>query len=94
MFGRCPYFVIAEIEDKKVVNTESIENTSSKKMQGAGISAAQTVAEKSVDAVITGNVGPRARDVLAQFSIKVYCGAGKIKDVLKDFVDGKLEKIG
>jgi len=26
-FGRCPYFVIAEIENKKIKSVKSIENT-------------------------------------------------------------------
>jgi len=93
VFGRCPYFVIAEIEKKKIVKTEAIENTSFDKMGGAGISTAQAIAEKDVKAVITGNVGPRASDVLRQFKIEVYSGSGTIKEVLQKFIENKLEKI-
>ena len=93
VFGRCQYFVIAEIEKKKIVKTGAIENTSAEQMGGAGISTAQTIAEKDVKAVITGNVGPRASDVLRQFKIEVYSGSGTIKEVLQKFIDNKLEKI-
>ena len=93
VFGRCPYFVIAEIEKKKIVNVEVIENTSYAQMSGAGISTAQAIAEKDVKAVITGNVGPRASDVLRQFKIEVYSGSGTIKEVLQKFIENKLEKI-
>ena len=93
VFGRCPYFLIVEIEDKKIQGFEAIENTSAKQMGGAGISAAQVVAEKDVDAIITGNIGPRALDVLGQFNIKIYNGSGSIDDVLRKFIDGKLETI-
>ncbi|MCK4525604.1 MAG: NifB/NifX family molybdenum-iron cluster-binding protein, partial [Candidatus Andersenbacteria bacterium] len=93
VFGRCPYFLIVEIEDKKIQGFEAIENTSAKQMGGAGISAAQVVAEKDVDAIITGNIGPRALDVLGQFNIKIYNGSGSIDDVLQKFIDGKLETI-
>jgi len=93
VFGRCPYFVIAEIEKKKIVKVEAIENTSANQMGGAGISTAQAVAEKNVQAVITGNVGPRAFDVLRQFKIEIYKGSGSVKEVLQKFIDNKLEKI-
>jgi len=93
VFGRSPYFIIAEIENQKIERTEAIENKSTDQMSGAGISAAQLIAEKNVNAVITGNVGPRALDVLRQFNIKIYSGSGAVKEVLQEFIDGKLKKI-
>lgn len=93
VFGRCPYFVIAEIKDQKIEKTESIKNESTDQMSGAGISTAQLMAEKNINVVITGNVGPRALDVLRQFNIEVYFGEGTIKEVLQEFISGKLEKI-
>ncbi len=93
VFGRCPYFIIAEIENKKITKTKAIKNTSAKQMGGAGISAAQTVAEKDVKAVITGNIGPRASDVLKRFNIEVYKGSGAVKEVLQKFTDNKLKRI-
>lgn len=93
VFGRCPYFVIAEIENNKIIRSETMENAVADQTGGAGISAAQAVAEKSVDAVIAGNIGPRALDVLRQFNIEVYNGSGSIEKVLQKFIDGKLTKI-
>jgi len=62
-------------------------------MSGAGILTAQLMAEKNVNAVITGNVGPRALDVLNQFNIGIYYGDGTIEEVLQEFIDGKLKKM-
>ena len=93
VFGRCPYFIIAEIENNKIAKIEAIENASVNQMGGAGISAAQAIAEKGVKAVISGNLGPRASDVLKQFNIEVYKGSGLVKEALQKFIDGKLEKI-
>ncbi|OIO15243.1 hypothetical protein COV53_03710 [Candidatus Gottesmanbacteria bacterium CG11_big_fil_rev_8_21_14_0_20_37_11] len=93
VFGRCANFLIMEIEDKKVNGIEAIENTSINQLGGAGISAAQMVAEKGIKAVITGNIGPRALDVFRQFNIQVYKGTGLVKEVIQDFIDSKLTKI-
>jgi len=92
VFGRSPYFIIVEIEDREIKRIEIIENKSTEQMSGAGISAAQLMAEKNVNAVITGNVGPRAFDVLNQFNIGIYIGNGTIKKVLQEFINGKLKK--
>jgi len=93
VFGRCPFFIIAEVEDKKIVKTEAIKNTSAEKLSGAGISAAQTVVEKGANVIITGNVGPRALSVLKQFNVEVYSGSGSIKEALQNFINDKLKKI-
>jgi len=93
IFGRCPYFLIVEIDDKKVKGFEAIENKSANQMSGAGISAAQMVAEKNVSVVITGAIGPRGLGVLKQFNIQVYSGAGLVKEVIQKFIEGKLEKV-
>lgn len=93
VFGRCPYFIIAEIKDGKIEKTEAIKNESADQTGGAGISTAQLMAEKDINAVITGNVGPRALDVLNQFNIEIYSGEGIVKDVLQALIDKKLKKI-
>lgn len=93
VFGRCPYFIITEIKNQEIEKVEVVENKSTDQISGAGISAAQLMAEKNVNAVITGNVGPRALDVLKQFNIEIYYGSGSIKEVLRKFIDGKLKRI-
>jgi len=93
VFGRCPYFIIIEIKDQKIEKTEVLENENINQMGGAGISTAQLMAEKDINVVITGNVGPRALNVLKQFNVEVYFGKGVVKNVLQEFIDGKLKKI-
>lgn len=93
VFGRCPYFIITEVKDEKIGEVEAIKNESTDQTSGAGISAAQLVAEKKASVVITGNIGPRALDVLNQFNILVYSGSGIVKEILQDFIDKKLNKI-
>ena len=92
-FGRCNYFLIVNIEDKKIKSVKVIKNTAVSQIGGAGISAAEIVANEEVNAVITANLGPRAFSVFNQFGIKIYQGQGKIKDVVQKFIEGKLIQI-
>ena len=94
IFGRCPFFIIADIENNEIKNSKRIENNAVMQAGGAGPMAAQTVANEKVDAVISSSVGPRAFDVLNQLNIEVYKAQGKtVKEALDLFIQGKLSKI-
>lgn len=92
VFGRCNYFFIFEIKGDKIVKKEVFENASVKQFGGTGVSAAQFVAEKGVDAVLTGNVGPRAKDVFQQFQINVFITDGTVEKALEKFIKENLKK--
>lgn len=93
-FGRCPYFIIAEIEGNEIKGFEVIENQSASAFRGAGIQAAQTVANKGVEAVITGNMGPNAFSVLSQTGIKIFFVFGiTVKDAIEKYLKGELSEI-
>ncbi len=89
-FGRCQYFLVVDTEtgEAKAIVNEAMDSP-----RGAGISAAQIVANQKVNAVITGNVGPRAFDVLNQAGAKIYSGVFNktCKQALEDFQNGKLQ---
>jgi len=88
-FGRCQYFIIA---DPQTMEFEAIDNASAMAGGGAGISAAQMVAGKGVEAIITGNCGPNAHQVLSAAGVKMITGAsGKVKDIIENYRDGKLK---
>ena len=92
-FGRCNYFLIIEIEDNRIKDFKAIENNAKAQVGGAGISAGEIVAKQKVDAIITVNLGPRAFSVFEQFGIKIYQGEGEIKEVIQDFINGKLKEL-
>ncbi|MBN2102271.1 MAG: NifB/NifX family molybdenum-iron cluster-binding protein [Candidatus Aenigmarchaeota archaeon] len=92
-FGRCRYFLIAELENKKIVNSRAVENQGAEQGHGAGIRAAQQLGELKVDAVLTGDLGPNATGVLRQLGLKSYHASGIVKDAVMKFSDGKLEEI-
>jgi predicted Fe-Mo cluster-binding NifX family protein len=88
VFARCPYFIIAEIENGKIKSFEAVKNEAGGRSGGAGIFTAQLMAEKDVKAVITKNIGPRAFEVLKQFNIEVYQEKGRSKRQLKNLFKG------
>jgi predicted Fe-Mo cluster-binding NifX family protein len=104
-FGRCPYFLIIESENGK---PEVLENTAGQTSRGAGISAAQLIVNKGVGAVIAGNFGPNAINVLSSSGIKMFAcppkpaasGAGRrggvsgitVKDALEQYKKGELKE--
>ncbi len=92
-FGRCPNFVIVELDGKEIKSTQDVENIAAGQMGGAGITSSQLVADRGVKAVITGNVGPRAFSVFEQLGIKIYQGSGTVKEVVEKFADGKLQEM-
>ena len=72
-FGRCQSFIIVDVETNEF---EGVDNTSATAAGGAGISAAQMIVEKGVEAVLTGNCGPNAHQVLSSAGIKIITGDG------------------
>ncbi|MFA6424656.1 MAG: NifB/NifX family molybdenum-iron cluster-binding protein [Phycisphaerae bacterium] len=92
-FGRCSYFAMVEISDGKIGRIEFVENLASKQAGSAGVLAAKSVIEKGVEAVITGELGPKAAEVLKQFNIPVYTASGSLPDMLAAFIAGKLKRI-
>jgi predicted Fe-Mo cluster-binding NifX family protein len=87
-FGRCAYFVITETND---MSFEAFDNESIALGSGAGIQSAQFVASKEVDAVITGNCGPKALQTLSAAKIEVFAGqSGTVRQVIERYNRGNI----
>jgi predicted Fe-Mo cluster-binding NifX family protein len=85
-FGRCQYFVIVEMDTMAV---EEIRNTNIETSSGAGISTAQMIVDKDVQVVITGNVGPKAAQVLESAGVQIVTGVnGSVRAALEAFQSG------
>jgi predicted Fe-Mo cluster-binding NifX family protein len=86
-FGRCSYFIII---DPETMDFEVIDNPAAMAGGGAGISAAQAIADKGVQVLLTGNCGPNAFQVLSAAGIQLITGvSGNISDVIKRYRSGK-----
>jgi predicted Fe-Mo cluster-binding NifX family protein len=94
VFGRCPWFVIVEVENGNIKGHKDVQNSAAMQAGGAGIMAAQTVGNEGAKVVISGAVGPRAFGVFQQVGIEAYASTpGTVKDNVMQFVQGKLAKI-
>ena len=88
-FGRCQYFIIA---DPEIMEFEAVDNSSATATGVAGISASQMIASKGVEAILTGNCGPNAYQVLSPAGIKVITGvSGVVRDAVQAYKEGKLQ---
>jgi len=89
-FGRCQCFIIADADSTAF---EAVPNASAGAMSGAGIEAAQTVVSRGVQAVITGQVGPNAYQVLTAAGIRIFTGAsGTVREAIGKFKRGELSE--
>jgi predicted Fe-Mo cluster-binding NifX family protein len=94
VFGRARWFVIADQDGANLKVLENSQNVNA--AQGAGIQAAQQIADQSVDAVLTGNVGPNAFRALEAASIKVFQFGSDIltiSDALAAWKEGRLQEV-
>jgi predicted Fe-Mo cluster-binding NifX family protein len=87
-FGRCSYFVIV---DSETMQFEAVANLAAGASGGAGIQAAQAVANKGVKLLITGNVGPKAFQALAAAGIEIATGSfGAVREAVEKYKRGEL----
>lgn len=87
-FGRCRCFALVDVEADTY---DYLDNEAASLGGGAGLQAAQMLADAGVNAVITGNIGPNASSVLEVAGIKIYlCNSGSVHEVLQQYRNGLL----
>jgi predicted Fe-Mo cluster-binding NifX family protein len=90
-FGRCDYFQIYNTEtgEYKVISNNGVSSGG-----GAGIAAASQVIEENVSAVITGNLGPNAFELIEKADIKAYsCETLPVFRVVEMYLKNQLSEI-
>jgi predicted Fe-Mo cluster-binding NifX family protein len=86
-FGRCSSYTIAEVEEGRVISKSLIDNPGH---QPEFLPV--FLAEKGVNCIITGGMGPRAKNLFRERNILVITGVfGLVAQVLEDFVNDRLK---
>jgi predicted Fe-Mo cluster-binding NifX family protein len=92
VFGRCPIYVFVDTE---TMQYEAVPNPAMNQGGGAGIQAAQFVVNQGAQAVLTGNLGPNAYDVLQAAGIKGYLAPeGTVRQAVDAYKAGQLQPSG
>ena len=91
-FGRARYFVVVDTESGEFVAQDNGSNLEA--AHGAGVQAAQDVVNLGAEAVITGNLGPKAAAGLQAGNVRVYRQTwGTVRDAIEQFKAGRLQEI-
>lgn len=89
-FGRCKNFIIIEISGMSLIVHQ---NSAQFEGHGAGTKAAQDLLKLGISAVISGNIGPNAFQVLSAANIKVYTSTGIVEQAVEAFKKGYLIEV-
>jgi len=91
-FGRAKWFVLMDTETGAFEAHSNEQNVNA--AQGAGIQAAQNVANLGAEVVLTGNVGPNAFRTLSAASIGIFIVKADmtVEQALSEWKEGKLQE--
>lgn len=91
VFGRCPTYIFVDTE---TMQYEAMPNPAMSAPGGAGIQAAQLVVSRGAGAVLTGNVGPNALNVLQAAGVPIFIVAsGTVREAVESYKAGRLTPI-
>lgn len=88
IFGRCPFYVLFDNSSESI---KTVANPAINAAGGAGIQAAQFLIDQQVQAIISGNLGPKAQALLQSADITCYqFDGGRVQKALDALAKGEL----
>jgi predicted Fe-Mo cluster-binding NifX family protein len=93
VMGRCASFTLVTVEGEKITKTEIMKNDSTDARGGAGIAAAQQIVAMGADAIIAGNFGPNAFEVLKGAKVDAVQAQGNVGEMVIKYVRGELKPL-
>jgi len=89
-FGRCPCYVLADVEDGQVRGVRVIENPYYGQHVPGQVPA--FIRSQGVDVMLTGGMGGRAIALFEEYGIEVATGAqGTVRRALESYLSGRLQ---
>jgi len=90
-FGRCPYYVLVDIQNNKVGEVSAVKNPA---YDSHGQPGDVPSFIKSLDAkvIISGGMGPKAIGFFEEFGIEAITGvSGMVKSIIEAYIGGQIE---
>jgi predicted Fe-Mo cluster-binding NifX family protein len=92
-FGRCPYFVLADVDGQEIGSVRTMSNPHYNHHQPGQVPA--FIQSQGVDVMLTGGMGGRALGFFRSSGIQPVTGAaGTVKDALQQYLNGELSEGG
>ncbi len=89
-FGRCPYYILVDVEDNKVKNVKEIANPHYDNHRPGAVP--QLIHEHGTDVMLAGGMGRRAITLFQRYDIEAYTGAsGTVRRAIEQYLGGMLE---
>lgn len=90
-FGRCPYFVLVELQDGEITEANAIPNPYYNQHEPGQVPG--FIHSQGVDVMLTGGMGGRAIAFFQQYGIQAATGAsGTVRYALEQYVGHQLHE--
>jgi len=91
-FGRCPYYLIVDVEGDEIKKTDSIDNPYYNNHVPGMVP--QFINEQRANVMIAGGMGPRAIDMFSNLGMEVVTGAiGNVGNILQAYLRGEISGV-
>jgi len=91
-FGRCPFYVLVDVEGKEIKKVEVVENPYYNNHTPGVVP--YFINSQNAKVIIAGGMGPRAIEIFQSLGIEVATGVGgQVKNVLQAYLDGKVSGV-
>jgi predicted Fe-Mo cluster-binding NifX family protein len=90
-FGRCPYFVLVDVEAQDIKTVTVVENPHFKNHTPGQVPA--FIHSHQADALVAGGMGRRAINFFQQYGIQPVTGAsGTVREAVQSYLAGELSE--
>ncbi|HUT70617.1 MAG TPA: NifB/NifX family molybdenum-iron cluster-binding protein [Desulfatiglandales bacterium] len=91
-FGRCPYYLILDLEGDEIIKADSIANPYYNDHTPGMVP--KFISEQGANVMIAGGIGPRAIDLFAGMGIEVVSGmTGNAGDIVQAYLKGEISGV-
>ena len=90
-FGRCPYYVLVDLDDREMSQVSAVENPYYGRHQPGQVPS--FISSQGADVMLAGGMGRRAIGIFQQYGIQAVTGAtGSVRHALKQYLGGELQR--